>query len=134
MANREEGLDLEHANIALKELATLHALSWCYKVKNGIDKLTSVFPSMIDVMYNDNFADQFKPLMDHVQSSSLTFIEEAVGADSPVFLGCKKFFSLDPIELLRSFINVNGVDEEFVNKVIRIPNDVPQDYNTGFYI
>lgn len=126
MANREEGLDFKHANLALKELATLHALSWCYKVKNGIDKLSSIYPQMVEFMYSsDSFEVQFKPLMDHISSSSLKFIEDTVGSESPIFSGSKRILDMNQMQLMRAYFHFDGVDEDYINNVMRIPNDPP---------
>ena len=44
LQDRFQGLDLDHFKLVIEAHATLHAVSWAYKVKRGVPKLLEKFP------------------------------------------------------------------------------------------
>lgn len=131
MADRIEGLDKDHILLVIHQIATLHALSWCFKEIEGLDKLSSSYPLLIDTMYGEFFENSFKPVMDSVIASTLTVLEEELGSSDPVYKGIKKLCSYDVFEMLNEFSSPKGVNEREMENKLRVRDSTTKNFLDG---
>lgn len=135
MADRIQGLDLEHTHLVLREVAKLHATSWAYKQKNGLQLLTSKYPKCADNMYsNDTLMNEFQSLMDTLTDNTLKVLEDGIGCDHPAYQSMHKKLKTEMEEFLafmKKYFLVEGIDEELMETYLRVKPEPDSNYIKG---
>jgi hypothetical protein len=131
MASRIEGLDFDHALLAVTELATYHGLGWCYKSKCQVDKLSVVHPILIEKMFSDEFEVLFRDVFNGVITSFLQHVEQSLGEDSQIVARTKAFSQIDRAGLLQNYISLDGIDEDYVEGFLRVKPKKSPDHFKG---
>ncbi|ODM94100.1 hypothetical protein Ocin01_12583 [Orchesella cincta] len=107
MEDRIQGLDLDQTKITMKEIARLHALSWAYKQKNGVNLLSTKYPQLLSKMNTSSNPDiiGMGQLMTDLNDSCLKIVEEKLGASHPACKSYKKFIARGGMETMNAFLN-----------------------------
>ncbi|ODM88647.1 hypothetical protein Ocin01_18035 [Orchesella cincta] len=131
MADRIQGLDLDQTKIAMEEIAKLHALSWAYKQKNGLNLLITKYPQLLSEMDTNSDPDLIGmgPLMTHLSASCYKMVEEKLGASHPACKSFKHFIARCGMETMSAFLHKNQIDEKSMESLLRIQPDEDKDYN-----
>lgn len=131
MTDRLTGADYNHCKLIIIELAKLHAISWAYKQKRGIKRLTDIYSNMLDEMFIGKGAEQFRPMIIDRIETSLKVIEKGLGSDSPAYLGATRLRTVDATVELANFLSKDGPDEEMFENLLRIKPELDPNYNPG---
>ncbi|CAL8110272.1 unnamed protein product [Orchesella dallaii] len=130
MADRLKGLDLDHARIVLEEMAKYHALSWAYKQKHGLALLTDKYPQLVDTMYsNEGGMKDFEGVMDQIATNCLKMTEDKLGAAHPACKSLKENVKKDALQRMGHYLLKNGIDEDEMERCLRIKPEEDKDYN-----
>lgn len=132
MANRLQGLDADHAILVVKQLATLHAHSWVFKVGQGLEYFHTVYPDMVDKTFGSEAYGSLRPLMGSMNNSAMAQVEQEFGSDHPIYLGLKKFYSNnDIIEVLQKFVTHEGTQEKELESLLRVRDERKTNFVEG---
>ncbi|CAL8110273.1 unnamed protein product [Orchesella dallaii] len=131
MADRMQGLDLDHARIVLEEMAKVHALSWAYKQKQGLNLLSDKYPQFVDNFYsNDGAMKEFEDLMDQIAANCVKMTEDKLGASHPACKSLKNNVNKEGLKRVEQFVLKSGIDEDEMESFLRIKPEKDKDYNT----
>jgi hypothetical protein len=120
MANRLVGLSVDEVSLVMKEHSRLHALSWAYKVRNGIHNVAEKMPYM-DFSINDEDIEMMNVVMDGSAKSALETLTSMKGVDPQILNGVEKFKSNLRDIVKNLFYDAKNPPEAPLESYIRVP-------------
>jgi len=118
----KNSLDYEHCRVVISELGKLHALSWIYKRRYGLSKLTERFEYMKDFLHADPVEDNLSKLIRPVIDLSLEMAKKYFGAEPCFYQKCVQLLKMDHFNLLKLFLNVDGANQYLIDDFLNIEN------------